>query len=677
WLLRGPRFLGRWGALAASVMLLISPAFLYYTRYIRHDPYTAVGSLLIFIAIFRYMERPDRRWLVTMFMATAFLLTNHEIVFAIGLAFVVSLWGALLWGRLRLLVPVHLLFAGLGVLALVARRIGGWEPFPEIPWRTPTPQATREYYAALLSHPFILLVLALGVGFVGACAWTIRAATRNEQGRTWFETLLAGAPAGSVAYGVYHAGRDRMGLLAGFIAAVAIFAGLFTTMLTNFDGLATATFAPNGTLLYWLGQHDIQRGEQPWFYFITEAPQYEWLAILFGLTGVALTGLRAIRAMRGGDPGRNLFLRIFLAVWFGLIFLVLSWAGEKMPWLILHFTLPAILLGAVVVGEVADRAVAWYGTMADQITAARRTRLVGPTLVGLLVLLAGSWFILAARLTWGPYIEVQNSEYPRAVAPTSLDQWWLLSLPPLAAVALIAVAVRFIGTRRAAYAALTATVIILSLFQVHAGFRLTYLDGDIARDTLIYNTTSPDVTQLVDDLGRLSAVTTGGDDMVIAHDNCTEWPLIWYFRDFGNRQKYNSEPPVAEQPPVIIGVPGDWDASRACPSGLGEQIEGYTAQTYVLRWHEPEWAIYRNFAIAPEIPASRSALQRESNPSGPTAIAGSIGSSFGTLLTPEGEQRLFRLLMYRDLPDGLNGYRFRVYIRNDLVPVYNDIRYGE
>ena len=43
---------------------------------------------------------------------------------------------------------------------------------------------------------------------------------------------------------------------------------------------------------------------------------------------------------------------------------------------------------------------------------------------------------------------------------------------------------------------------------------------------------------------------------------------------------------------------------------------------------------------------------------------------------PAGQQRLFRLLMFRELPGGLNAYRFRIYVRNDLVPFYNDIRYG-
>ena len=106
WLLRGRNFLGRWGALAATFMLLISPSFLYYTRYIRHDPYTAVGALLLCIAIFRYLENPQRRWMLTAFACVGFLIANHEIVFAIVLAFVIVLWGALTWGKFRPLLPV-------------------------------------------------------------------------------------------------------------------------------------------------------------------------------------------------------------------------------------------------------------------------------------------------------------------------------------------------------------------------------------------------------------------------------------------------------------------------------------------------------------------------------------------------------------------------------------------
>jgi len=135
WQLRGRRFLGAWGAIVAGLLLLISPSFLYYTRYIRHDPYTCLGALILCIAIFRYLERPQRRWMITAFVSLAFLLTNHEIAFAIVLGFVIILWGALLLGRFRPLIPVHVAAAGLVIAVLGVRNRFGWAPLPEFPGR--------------------------------------------------------------------------------------------------------------------------------------------------------------------------------------------------------------------------------------------------------------------------------------------------------------------------------------------------------------------------------------------------------------------------------------------------------------------------------------------------------------------------------------------------------------
>ena len=59
WLLRGRHFLGKYGALAASFFILISPSILYQSRYIRHDIYTIGGTLFLFICIFRYLETAE------------------------------------------------------------------------------------------------------------------------------------------------------------------------------------------------------------------------------------------------------------------------------------------------------------------------------------------------------------------------------------------------------------------------------------------------------------------------------------------------------------------------------------------------------------------------------------------------------------------------------------------
>ena len=55
-----------------------------------------------------------------------------------------------------------------------------------------------------------------------------------------------------------------------------------------------------GSLGYWLGQHEVARGSQPWFYYLMLAAVYEPLALLAGLAGAAWLLRRP--AARMGPP---------------------------------------------------------------------------------------------------------------------------------------------------------------------------------------------------------------------------------------------------------------------------------------------------------------------------------------------------------------------------------------
>ena len=83
WLLRNPRYLGRWGALSASTFLLISPSIFYYSRHLRHDMFTVALTLLLFICMVRFLDEHRRVWIITGAASLALLLANHEIIFAI------------------------------------------------------------------------------------------------------------------------------------------------------------------------------------------------------------------------------------------------------------------------------------------------------------------------------------------------------------------------------------------------------------------------------------------------------------------------------------------------------------------------------------------------------------------------------------------------------------------
>ena len=673
WFLRDRAFLGRWGALAAGAFLLFSPSFLYYTRFIRHDPYTALGSLVLIVAVFRYFHNPHRKWILLAFASVAFLLTNHEIIFAILLAFVMVLWGALVLSRLRMLIPVHLIALALVFLLLAMNSMLDWGPLPEIPWQSGTTEAAQEYYGELLRHPLVIGALLIGVAFIAGSVYAIRTAARKRSSTgEVIEPLLGDAPQGSVAKGIYDAWQDPVSVGIGALIALWIFFGLFTTLFTNLNGIATGTYATNGTLLYWLGQHDVQRGQQPWFYFITEGVQYEWVAILLGLVGLISLAVTIVRRLITRDFSHDpkILFRVMIAVWMVFMFAVLSWAGEKMPWLIMHIVLPAAILAGTVFEDLVSGFRRWRRARSE----ADGVLTTAPALLaGSLVVLAGTFFLIAANLTQGGF-GANFDATERGVSPEQQDSWWRLLIPIGLAALAIAVVWAMRGLRPALYGAAGGLLAIMLLFQVHAGFRVSFLEGDVAIDTLIYNTVSPDAKQTVEDVLATSELYLGDDSITVSNDGCTNWPLEWYFKDMPNHRFMNSLPnDPAERPQIIVGVPSDWADCGQLP----DEIPGYTSQMYAFRWHEPESLVYRNFAIAPEIPIMRSAWTSETQDTGVIAIAESVWSSLSSLSDPDQQQKLWRLLMYRELPGQMSEFRFKVYVQDDVLPYYNEVRYGQ
>jgi uncharacterized protein (TIGR03663 family) len=136
-----------------------------------------------------------------------------------------------------------------------------------------------------------------------------------------------------------------------WVTAIAIFVGiivvLYSTFFTNPYGIWDTRYGltdPNrkdilGGLLYWKEQHSVQRGGQPWFYYLLVLPLYEQIAVIFGVAGAIYACLR-----------RSLFAT-FAVWWAAGSLLMYSWAGEKMPWLSMHITLPLLVLAGYFIGR--------------------------------------------------------------------------------------------------------------------------------------------------------------------------------------------------------------------------------------------------------------------------------------------------------------------------------------
>ncbi|MCC2627366.1 MAG: glycosyl transferase family protein [Thermomicrobiales bacterium] len=171
-----------------------------------------IGSLVLFIAIMRYIERPSRGWLIAIGATLGFLLTNHEIVFGIAAIFFAGIAGALLWGRLRVLAPL-LLVSGIAAVALVALLPdAASRPLPTIPWSSPTQNEQFAFYQDLLTHPLTIALVLLAVATVAAAVVLLhRLRDPDPKGRDegWAPVLFGDPAPGSVAAAARAAWVDR------------------------------------------------------------------------------------------------------------------------------------------------------------------------------------------------------------------------------------------------------------------------------------------------------------------------------------------------------------------------------------------------------------------------------------------------------------------------------------
>jgi hypothetical protein len=255
--------------------------------------------------------------------------------------------------------------------------------------------------------------------------------------------------------------------------------------------------------------------------------------------------------------------------------------------------------------------------------------------------------------------------------PFADDNPWILYVPLVALVALLGYGIYRLGPKPAIAIAGVTMVAVMILGQAHVSYRFTYTEGDVAVDMLMYSQASPDVERVMDDLGEFSRQLSGDRDIAVMYDSGTSWPFQWYLRDYPNRSFYGStidSPPNAE----VVLISQD---------SLGENeamLNGYTYQDYTMRWFFPEDPTYRRFAIAPELNAEhRQNYQTDEEPPYSVLdVAESVWSSLWSLREPQQQARMFRFVAYREVWDQIRSdFDFRVYVRNDLVEIWDEARY--
>jgi uncharacterized protein (TIGR03663 family) len=330
-----------------------------------------------------------------------------------------------------------------------------------------------------------------------------------------------------------------------------------------------------------------------------------------------------------------------LGVWTIGVLVLFSWAGEKMPWLNMHLTIPLGLVAAYFMNDVLNadwRALFKQGALWMALVFT----------LGLLV--------LAFQFFFGP----------APLSGTPLDEFAARSSTIVAILIVGACAgvVVYLGMTlglKNALRVLAVTVfVILALFTLRTMASAAYYNKDMATEVLVYAQGTPDVPAAmreIEDLSQRLCAQTQTDAKVkvncdngkikVAYDDDSSWPFVWYLRDYPNAQFYGKKPGGPFDAEVVIV--GDANEEQVKPF-LGNRY--YKRQMRLVWWPAED---YKGLTW--------------------TKLFGGVdenGNVVQGFLQPENFKKIVRdIWFYRKYSYSLNNWpyvhRFSFYIRKDIA----------
>jgi len=655
------RYLGKWGALIAAFLMVISPYMLYYGRYVRNESFVGFSGVLMLYAMLRHLEVGGKKYLLMLAAALALHFTSKETSFiytAEALIFLAVYFLAQVTRRpwknaeneyrsfiIALGVTV-LLFGATAGYALYSRDsqvISGTETaIPSNPIGDNSPLTTPAPASASLTMVFAAIAFASLIVtaylLIRGYGWE---RIRNDRSfdllmvtgtivlpqlsafliKIFEKSLNVTIP--TTAPEIQALGSNTRAilviggfLLLTFILAIVIgllwnkekwwktalvfwvpFTILYTTVFTNSSGFFTGAI---GSLGYWIVQQGVERGSQPWYYYLLiQIPMYEFLPAL-GFVLALIVGLRRRINLKSTPQPENDQEGIFspsdeehqaeviaildseinteeknfpntfsLLVWWSVIsFVAFSFAGERMPWLTVHITLPMILITGWAIGHIIDTTD--WAKIKEQ-----RILLTVTALAVFITSTAG--MVLALNGTTPPF-QGQGLEQLQATSAFLLP----LVITILSAVALVYL-LREWTFKEMSRVFLLIFFSLLAVLTTRAAFRASYITYDQATEFLVYAHGATGIKDVIAQAKEISERTTGGMGVALAYDASApdtgvSWPFVWYLRDFTNQRSFDQPTRSLRDSVVIIVDEKNFDKIEPA---IGP---GYFRVDYIRMW---------------------------------------------------------------------------------------------
>ncbi len=597
------RYFGHAGTLVAAFLSLISPFMLYYGRYARNEALVALFGTVMLWAMLRYLESGETRFLYWLTAATVLHFTSKETAFIytaqallfLGLLFIAKVlqtpWQVPKHQKKFLVTLLLFTLLLLGAATLYAT---GGKGTPLSASQTVAPaipgQGGVQPPTSFQLNPAMgLIVLAL-IALVVAAFYLLRGYTLEQMRyeRSFDLLILLGtlvlpmlapfpvrfmgwnpidySPQGILRTAIFLIPLALIALGIGlwwnlrlWLTNAALFYSIFTvfytTIFTNGAGFFTGLV---GSLGYWLEQQGVNRGSQPWYYYIlVQIPVYEFLPALGSLLGLGmLLGKQRLSSPAHeatqtstsleDEPSRedqtqNISLApILLAFWVLTSILAYSYAGEKMPWLTVHIALPMILFSGWSIGRLIDNT-DWRFLREQR---------------GWLVIALMAVFLLSLTSTVASLLGTNPPFQGKELAQLQATSTFLTSLLTVIASGwgLFYLTKTWLPAQISRL--ITLTILgLLAVLTVRTSIRAAYINYDNATEFLVYAHSARGPKDALEQIEEISRRITDGLDLVVAYDNETSYPYWWYLRNFPNQRYYGENPTrdLRQAPIILVG----------------------------------------------------------------------------------------------------------------------------
>ena len=277
-----------------------------------------------------------------------------------------------------------------------------------------------------------------------------------------------------------------------------------------------------------------------------------------------------------GERASELPTLLLLVYWSLMSLLAFTVAGERMPWLTTHITMPMILTAAWALGYLIEH-LDWkqlrekHGWVAVVLI---------PVFLVAFISLLGSVFGANPPFQGKELAQLQStSTFLLALVSTLGTGFALLQL------------IKTWSSRTFAHLLLLGFFALLAVQTARTSWRSAFIDFDNARELLVYAHSTEDMKSTVYQIETISKRLYGDKSIKIAYDNDVRYPYWWYMRDYPNKHDFNSEVTKSLQDYPIIVV-GTSNYARIEPVVRDD----YYQYDYKRMWW-PNEELYRNWTF--------------------------------------------------------------------------------